>query len=50
MSNDLTDINTKLQRIKKSSKGYIIYRSSSTNKYIINLNLNTRNIELRKSN
>jgi hypothetical protein len=49
MNNNFNSIKTRLQRIQKTNNGYIIYRFSSTNKYIINLNLNTRKIELRKS-
>jgi len=49
INNDLTDINTSLKKIRKSSNGYIIYRCNSNNKFIINLHLITNQIEIKRS-
>jgi hypothetical protein len=49
INNDLTDINTSLNKIRKSTNGYIIYRLNSKNKFIICLNLNTNQIEIKRS-
>jgi uncharacterized FlaG/YvyC family protein len=49
INNDLTDINTSLNKIRKSINGYIIYRLNSKNKFIICLNLITKKIEIKRS-
>jgi len=49
VKNNFTDINTSLNEVKKSINGYIFYRKKSKNKFIINLNLNTNQIEIKRS-
>ena len=49
INNDLTDIDASLNKIRKSINGYIIYRLNSKNKFIICLNLNTNQIEIKRS-
>ncbi len=49
MRNNFIDIKTSLDRISKSITGYSIYRSNSTNKYIINLHFYTNQIEIKRS-
>ncbi len=49
MNNNFPGIKTTLNHIRKSMKGYTIYRSNSNNKYIINLNLTNNQIELKRS-
>jgi hypothetical protein len=49
MNTKFTDIKTKLDRIYKSINGYIIYRHNSNNKFIIDLNLITNQIEIKRS-
>jgi hypothetical protein len=49
MSNYFLDIRTKLNHISKTINGYTIYRSDSNNKYQLNLNLFTNQIEIKRS-
>ena len=49
MNKKFTDIKTGLDRIRKSINGYIIYRFGSQNRYQVNLNLTTNQIELKRS-
>jgi aspartyl aminopeptidase len=49
MNNNFNNIQSTLKEIKKSVNGYTVYRYNSSNKYIINLNLITNQIELKKS-
>jgi hypothetical protein len=49
MNKNFNNIETKLNEIIKSINGYTIYRSNSKNKYIINLNLITNQIKIKRS-
>ena len=49
MSNIFKIIKTTLIYIKKSTNGYSIYRSYYKNNYIIIININTNQIELKRS-
>jgi hypothetical protein len=49
MNKNYNGIKTGLHRIYKSINCYVVYRQNSNNKYIINLNLNSNQIELKRS-
>ncbi len=49
MNNNFNNIKSTLKEIKKSVNGYTVYRVNSSNKYMINLNLITNQIEIKKS-
>lgn len=49
MNKNFTDIKTGLHRIYKSINGYIIYRYNSNNKFIIDLDLITNQIEIKRN-
>ena len=49
MNKNFQDIKTSLNKIRKSINGYSFYILNSTNNYIINLNLITHQIEIKRS-
>ena len=49
MINNLNNIKTILNYINKSIDGYNIYRSNSNNRFMINININTNQIELKRN-
>ena len=49
LSERFNNIETKFHIIKKTTNGYDIYRCNSRNKYIIILNINDNQIEIKRS-